>query len=214
MRLNERRRDFNVRELITLAATAVERRADDVTKIEKLAEGGFNRSFLLTMHDGFRLVARIPYHTTEPQSLAVSSEVATLDYLRSHDMPVPEVYGYPDNGSNPAGTPYTFLEMMSGTNLGDIWFELGEKARIEVVRGLVELESRLFAPSFPASGSLYYSRDLGQEKLRCELPSAQVTARGPFCIGPDTTLAMWFGKRSEIGTSREPRKMSRSVRVF
>lgn len=46
------------------------------------------------------------------------------------------------------------MEMIGGTNLGDIWYELSEKARIEVVRKLVELESRLFGLQFPASGSL------------------------------------------------------------
>lgn len=29
--------------------------------MEKLDEGGFNRIFLITMHDGFRMIARIPY---------------------------------------------------------------------------------------------------------------------------------------------------------
>lgn len=66
LRLNERKRDFNAKELIKLAANDVQRHPDDVSKFEKLAEGGFNRSFLVTMHDGFRLVARIPYPTTQP----------------------------------------------------------------------------------------------------------------------------------------------------
>ena len=33
----------------------------DVNTIEKLDEGGFNRIFLITMHDGFQMIARIPY---------------------------------------------------------------------------------------------------------------------------------------------------------
>lgn len=67
---------------------------------------------------------------------------------------MPEVYAYSSSPSNSAETEYLIKEMIGGTNLGDIWYELSEKARIEVVRKLVELESRLFGLQFPASGSL------------------------------------------------------------
>lgn len=129
--------------------------------------------------------------------------MATLDYLRSHNLPVPEVYDYSSNAANSAETAYTFLEFMRGTNLGDVWFELGERARLEVVRRLVEMENRLFTLSFPASASLYYTKDLDRAETRYELPSP-VGERGPLCIGPETTLAMWYGKRSDIETSRGP----------
>ena len=59
LRLRERRRAFNVSELKRLAALAVQQKEDDVTGFEKLAEGGFNRSFKITMRNGFQFVARI-----------------------------------------------------------------------------------------------------------------------------------------------------------
>lgn len=91
MRHRERRRVFNVFELTHLAALAIQQKEVDVIGFEKLAEGGFNRSFLITMRDGYRFVARIPYPATEPKFLVVASEVATLEFLRAHDIPVPKV---------------------------------------------------------------------------------------------------------------------------
>lgn len=106
-RHDERRRQFNVAELTRLAAAAVDRSAGDVLRLEKLAEGGFNRSFLLTMRGGFQMVARIPYSVTEPKHLLVASEVATIDFLRSRDFPVPKIHGYSNSAENLL-TPNTF----------------------------------------------------------------------------------------------------------
>jgi len=150
------------------------------------------------------MVARIPYPSTEPKHLVVASEVATLEYLRSRDIPVPRVYGYSPTSDNPAGTEYIFMELVRGTNLGDIWYELGENDRIAMVCRLVEVESRLFALEFPASGSLYYSRDLEAGVDRVALPSHSSLTKGPFCIGPDTTLALWHGRRLSLDTFRGP----------
>jgi hypothetical protein len=86
----ERRRAFNVSELKRFAAAAVNRKVEDVARFENFAEGGFNRTFLITMCDGFQFVGRIPYPITEPKHLVVASEVATMDFLRSHDIPVPK----------------------------------------------------------------------------------------------------------------------------
>ncbi|KAI4609381.1 hypothetical protein J4E80_008631 [Alternaria sp. BMP 0032] len=112
------------------------------------------------MRDGFQFVGRIPYPVTEPKHLVVASEVATMDFLRLHGIPVPKVYSYSATSENAAGTEYIFMEFIRGMNLGDIWFDLPEKARITVVSKLVELESKLFALEFQASGSLYYTKDL------------------------------------------------------
>ena len=156
------------------------------------------------MRDGFQMVARIPYPMTEPKHLLVASEVATMDYLRSHGIPTPELYGYSTSSRNPAGAEYIFMEFNRGINLGDIWFELSETARTSVVRRLVKLESRLFSLTFPASGSLYYTRDLDVATDRIEMTSERPSKNGPFCIGPDTTLALWYGNRLALDTFRGP----------
>lgn len=43
--------------------------------ISKLAEGSFNRVFLLTMNDGFEAIVKIPYHLSGPN---ITSPLAKL----------------------------------------------------------------------------------------------------------------------------------------
>ena len=80
LRHAERRRVFNVDGLRRLAAESVDRSTDDIVDLKKLAEGGFNRTFLITMRNGFQMVARIPYTVTAPKYFAVASEVATMAF--------------------------------------------------------------------------------------------------------------------------------------
>ena len=94
LRLTERRRVFNVDGLRRLAAESVDRSSDDIVDLKKLAEGGFNRTFLITMRCGFQMVARIPYTFTTPKYFDVASELATMAFLCSSGLPIPEVYGY------------------------------------------------------------------------------------------------------------------------
>ena len=199
LRHTERRRVFNVDGLRQLAAQSVNRSSDDIVDLKKLAEGGFNRTFLLTMHDGFQMVARIPYPVTIPKYFVVASEVATMDLLRSSGLPIPKVYGYSPVPGNAAGTEYIFMEFVRGTNLSDIWNDLEEKDIISVSRQLAKLESKMMSITFPAGGSLYYTKDLevaGRPGILLEDER--------FSIGPDTRLPLWYGRRSQLDIDRGP----------
>ena len=202
LRHAERYVHFDVLELKRRAAESVQRKAEDVMTLQKLAEGGFNRTFLITMRDGFQVVARIPYPVTIPKQLVIASEVATIDFLRSHGMPVPKIYGYSTVAENSVGTEYLFLEFMRGTNVGDAWYTMTEKQRLKLVSEIADLEARMFAIDLPASGSLYYARDLAPEFERIQLPGS--VDGSPFCIGPDTTMGQWYGKRSSLSVKRGP----------
>lgn len=193
-------------ELKRLAAMSVQQREEDIISFEKLAEGGFNRSFLVTMRNSLRLVARVPYPVTKPKFLVIASEVATMDFLHSHGIPVPKIFGYSAAMDNPAGTEYIFMEYVQGTNLGDIWFTLTAKKRAKIVTSLVQLESRLFNLSLPAAGSVYYSDDLPGQTYRINFPSRDSTNDSRLCIGPDTSLGLWYGKRHELSVDRGPCK--------
>lgn len=50
--------------------------------IAKLAEGGFNKVFLLTMDDGQEVIARIPALVAGPPHHTAASEVTTMDFLQ------------------------------------------------------------------------------------------------------------------------------------
>jgi hypothetical protein len=168
----------------------------------KLAEGGFNRTFLITMHDGFEMVARIPYPVTVPKFYAIASEVATMGFLRSSGLPVPEVYDYSPSSDNAANTEYIFMEYVRGTKLSDVWAELEEPDIASVLRQLAQLESRTMSITFPAGGSLYYTSDL--EKVAGKTYILLNDER--FCVGPDVKLRLWYGRRSQLDVNRGPCK--------
>lgn len=203
LRLAERKHEFDVDELRRLAAQSVGRTLQDVDTMEKFDEGGFNRIFLITMHDGFQMIARIPYPVTEPHFYAVASEVATMAFLRAHGLPVPKVYGYSPTPDNAAKTEYIFMEFVKGTKLTDLWMQLKEADLASIVRQLVKLESYIMSIPFPAGGSLYYVHDL--EKVAGEKTGIPISVKDEhFCIGPDVRLHMWYGRRSQLDVKRGP----------
>ncbi|KAJ7609624.1 protein kinase subdomain-containing protein PKL/CAK/Fmp29 [Roridomyces roridus] len=202
LHLAERKVVFDVAELGRLAAQSVNRSPDDVAYMEKLAEGDDNREILITMRDGFKMVAHIPYKCTIPRYVGVASEAATMAFLRSHGIPIPEVYGYSADANNAAGTEYIFTESIGGTTLVDQWFDLAEPDMISVVRQLVQLEKKMMSIPFPAGGALYYTKDME----KADAPYTQLDDDPRFCVGPDTRSQMWFGRRSEMDVNRGPYK--------
>ena len=143
------------------------------------------------MRDGFKMVARIPYPATVPKYSAVASEVATMAFLRSSGLPIPEVYGYSPVPDSTAETAYIYMEFVQGTQLSDIWFDLGEGDIISITRQLAEPESKMMSVAFQAGGSLYYATDL---KKVVRKPGVRLEDKR-FCVGPDTRLPLWYGRR-------------------
>ena len=152
------------------------------------------------MCGGFQMVARIPYPATIPKYFAVASEVATMALLRSSGLPIPEVYGYSPVSDNVAKTEYIFMEFVEGTSLSDIWFGLGEEDIISVSSQLADFESKMMSIAFPAGGSLYYTKDLENVAGRPYI----LLEDKRFCVGPDTRLPLWYGRRSQLDIDRGP----------
>ncbi|KAF9541149.1 hypothetical protein CPC08DRAFT_650684 [Agrocybe pediades] len=162
------------------------------------------------MHDGFQLVARVPYPVTQPKFYALASEVATMAFLHAHGLPVPEVYGYSATPDNAAKTEYIFMEFVKGTKLTDMWMQLKEADLVSILHQIVKLESQFMSIPFPAGGSLYYADDLS--KVAGEKTGIQMSIKGKqFCIGPDVRLHMWYGRRSELDIDRGPYENVESV---
>lgn len=78
-RLQERYKKFNIAGLKSLAAKA--RGAQSCTGMVKLAEGGFNKVFRLSMDNGAVVIARISTPVVGPISKVLASEVATMDFV-------------------------------------------------------------------------------------------------------------------------------------
>ena len=205
LRRAERKVVFNVDALCRLAAASIGRDQNGVIEVSKLSEGGSSRSFLITMDDQFQMVARVPYPIMEPKYCAIASEVATMDFLRSAGLPIPEIYGYSLDPNNAAGTEYIFMQFISGTKLSDVWHTLPEQDLVSIVRDLTLHESKMKSIEFPAGGSLYYRKDM--EKLNGNPGIPLEDDR--FCVGPDLRIPMWFGRRLYLDVDRGPCMPSR-----
>ncbi|KLO16686.1 protein kinase subdomain-containing protein PKL/CAK/Fmp29 [Schizopora paradoxa] len=199
LRRAERRNSFNVEGLLQLAAESVKRSLDEIVRFEKLAEGGFNRVFLITMRDGFRPVARIPYSITTPKFFAVASEVATLAFLRGYGLPVAEPYGYSPTTENSAGTEYIFLQYLEGISFSSVFYTMDEGEIISVLRQIAELERKFMSINFPAGESLYFTEDLKYIKA-----AGVPTHDEDFSVGPETSSPLWSGRRGLLDVDRGP----------
>ncbi|KAK0492528.1 hypothetical protein EDD18DRAFT_1410353 [Armillaria luteobubalina] len=131
---------------------------------------------------------------------AVASEVATLTFLRSVGLPTPRVYGYSPTPDSAAGTEYIFMQCVQGTNLGDIFYDLEERDIISILPQVTELESKMISMAFPAGGSLYFAEDLVNVAESASGPTRPGIALKDkcFCVGPETSLPLWFGRRSVV----------------
>lgn len=134
LRRAERRIQFDVDALARAACHSVGRRFNGVASITKLSEGGFNRVLQIFLHDGYAILARLPYKTTVPKHHAVASEAATLALLRAHGVPVPKVLAYCRDQTNAVGTKYMLLEKLEGTPLSGQWFSMDTKTRVKIMR--------------------------------------------------------------------------------
>lgn len=139
---------------------------------------------------------------TQPKRLAVASEVATMDLVRSHGIPVPQIYGKSTEADNPVGVEYILMEKIGGKALGDVWFTLSQKDRIKVLPGIVKHEAKLFTLDLPASGSVFVEEDVppGIGKVPCQGGSLGKQ----LCIGPGASLRFWFETRSALDIERGP----------
>jgi hypothetical protein len=84
--LRRRYLEFDLKALVRVAEDAVGSEANCV-EVTKLPEGNFNKTFLVTMHDGHQLIARLPNPNAGRAHYTTASEVATMDYVCLFHMP-------------------------------------------------------------------------------------------------------------------------------
>jgi hypothetical protein len=205
-RLKERYVEFDVDELYAAAHRAIGQQHGSVKQMIKLAEGGFNRVFLLQMEDGFEIVAKIPYHIAAPAFYTTASEAATLTYLKSKGIPVPEVYAYCAQKDNPVRSEYILLEKASGVSAITRWAEMTVLEIKRLGHTIVELEKKLFELPFAAFGSLYFKHDVPRAQ-QAPLYADDESSDGDmqrFCIGPIADYMFWQGRKASLELDRGP----------
>ncbi|PWY82151.1 hypothetical protein BO70DRAFT_291572 [Aspergillus heteromorphus CBS 117.55] len=195
-RLAERYVKFNPTELQRVAGQAIGE--DDCPHMIKLAEGGFNKVFLLRAKNGREVIARIPTPIAGPPRYTTASEVATMDFLRLIlQVPVPKVLAYSACSNNPVGAEYIIMERVKGVSLASRWSSLTSDEVKNVMKQIAQMEEKVFTYSFPGYGSLYRTGDIEGEK---QIPLAVED----FCIGPIAARQFWHGDRSNTRIDRGP----------
>lgn len=195
-RLRERYVEFNPTELRRVAAQVMGR--ESCSRIEKIAEGGFNKILLLGTDDGREVIARIPTPIAGPPHYTTASEVATIDFLRNVlEIPVPRILSYSVSSENPVGAEYIIMERVQGESLASRWLSLSTEEVKHIMTQIAEIEQKIFSFEFPGYGSLYYNHDIKDE---CQL-ALEV---GNFCIGPVAMRQFWHGERGKMNLDRGP----------
>lgn len=205
LRRAERRLNYNVDALAATICRSVSRPVTDLASITKFAEGGFNRVLQAIFTDGHTVLARLPFRTTAPAHYAVASEAATLGFLRSHGIPVPKVLGYSSVSTNPVGTEYLLLEKVEGIPLSERWFTMDTKARVKIMRQIVEVEKQFLNLQLPACGSLYYRKDLKGSEYAIAVPGVPQAA-DQIVVGPTAQYEWWYRERAALDVDRGPCK--------
>ncbi|KAE8423663.1 kinase-like domain-containing protein [Aspergillus pseudocaelatus] len=211
-----RYRKFNLPALLSASSKVFGSDGNQCVKLLKCVEGQFNKAFILTMSSGDELVARLPNPNAGPAFYTIASEVATRHFLRDViGIPIPRVYSWSAEPSNPVGAEYIIEEKATGAPLGKLWDGLSIARRLEIVDQLVDMEKKLVAFSFPKHGCIYYESDLKPRSLRYERLDIQTglssvsslcskSALPVFAIGPSTNPRFWEGKRATMKLDRGP----------
>jgi predicted Ser/Thr protein kinase len=142
-----------------MAAKLIRRRI--LLGVAKIAEGGSYRVFEVSFKNKEAAIIRLPYPCTVPRNYGIASEVATIEYLRLHGVPIPRILAWSSTTSNRLGCEYIVMEKARGKELQEVWYIMGHAERKLITAKIVAIESLLFKIWFPASGS-YTSRTLSQ----------------------------------------------------
>lgn len=203
LRLPERRLHFKIHELCAIVAKSVGQSSEDIILFTKIAEGGSYRVFEATFSDGTKAIARLPYPSTIPRRYGIASEVATMDFLRLHGVPIPKIFDWSSSSSNPAGTEYIVMEKVPGEELDKTWYTMTVKQRMAFMERLISVEKTLFGIQFPANGSIFYKESLEPGVSGIAIPQT-IPESTKFCIGPSTEYLWWFQRRDELAASHGP----------
>ncbi|KAI6028995.1 kinase-like domain-containing protein [Pisolithus marmoratus] len=124
---------------------------------KKLAEGGYHKVYEVLRKDGTSLgVVRVAAPAFPKDKL--ESEVATLKYLASQtQIPVPQVYAWNSDATNPVGAEYMIMQKVPGVSANTIWDTLSMDIKKRVVSQVAEYLKAMFALRFERAGALYLS---------------------------------------------------------
>ncbi|KAF9224654.1 hypothetical protein BS17DRAFT_703073 [Gyrodon lividus] len=136
---------------------AVDSHFGTVCELRKIAEGGYHKVYEVLQENGTSLgVARVAAPAFPKDKL--ESEVATLKYLAAQtQIPVPQVYAWNSDASNPVGAEYMIMQKVPGTPANKGWDTLSMSVKERVVSQVADHLRAMSALRFDHAGALYLS---------------------------------------------------------
>ncbi|EZF34361.1 hypothetical protein H109_06017 [Trichophyton interdigitale MR816] len=193
---------FDMTELVRAAAATQGCDISSCIKVEKLPEGDYNKVFLITLHGGHQVIAKVPNKNAGVPFYTTASEVATMKFGRDiAKLPVPKVYAWnPHVPGNAVGAEYIIMEKAKGVLLSSMWPSMKKDQRINLIKNLVALEKSLLAHSFQHIGSIYHKSDFDgvQNDRFFDTPYAG------YFVGPTTARIFTHDGRGKVSTDKGP----------
>ncbi|KAJ7789401.1 hypothetical protein B0H14DRAFT_2944742 [Mycena olivaceomarginata] len=181
-------RSFN---LLALQSQATETMQKKCLGTHLLSFGGYNIVFVLPFDDGTDILARlrIPGNGFNGADSSVSdtdleerfsSEVVTLRFVKEKtSIPVPQLYHWDCDPTNPVGTRYMLMQRISAPLLQHVW------------RDIAKYEAELLDNPLPSVGILVDERStVGRLGPTCTALFSLRSNRGPFRCSKDFLLAL------------------------
>lgn len=105
------------------------------------------------------------------------------------------------------GAEYIIQEKVHGVRLGSLWNQWRRKAKLDLIKQVVDMEIKLTTMAFPWHSCIYYKNDLlsltGDAKA-LTVDSVAPEALEHFAIGPLTSAELWTGVRKDMRLDRGP----------
>ncbi|KIL71691.1 hypothetical protein M378DRAFT_65710 [Amanita muscaria Koide BX008] len=141
---------------LSLLTAAVAEYFQTPCQLVKLAEGCFHKVYDVVRNGTVDAVVRVARPAFPKDKL--ESEVATIRYLALHtSVPVPRIYSWNSDASNPAGIEYMIMEKVSGVPADSVLESLSGDAFKRLVAEVAAYYYEIFSLRFEQAGSLYHS---------------------------------------------------------
>ncbi|KAM5464249.1 hypothetical protein MauCBS54593_007068 [Microsporum audouinii] len=204
--LSRRYIKFNVEELAKIAAQVSGPGARQCVKVEKLADGLYNKALLLTMDDGIQVIGKVPNPNAGIPHYTTASEVATMDFARNIlGTPAPKILSWSSGIDNPVGAEYVIMEKIPGVQLETLWNQLDVEVKVNLVKEIAGYQRDWTLTSFSQYGGIYYKKDIfNATSLTYTNKNGEQITDDRFAVGPSTSRQNIDDGRAGINFDRGP----------
>ncbi|KAK5460847.1 hypothetical protein LTS15_002910 [Exophiala xenobiotica] len=172
--------------------------ANEVSSIEFLAVGGYNRVWLTTYKttksqgktsEEGKFVLRIPRRETPSlKPYQLRHEVGCLRFLEKNlpSIPAPRIYAWNDGFSNSGVPPFIAEEFMDGQRLSVLWPQLTEDQKTTIIREIANVVADLGETRFPKISGFTHDSHAGPTIEAAKVFNGRAEFHSPeyYNIGP------------------------------